>query len=242
MREEYTIRPIAYVRSDYKEKFGIPKQCGLVTELEQAVILVPEFRNADALRKLDMFSHIWLIWGFSEISEGSDPGEWHPTVRPPRLGGKRVGVWASRSPYRPNALGLSSVRFERIELDGKPVSPDDLSGTVKGELAVIISGGDLMDGTPVFDIKPYMPYSDSHPEASNGYSQGKGDPDLRVVFPNDLLNMIDEEKRVGLMQILRLDPRDAYNKKDGYTYGLSFGKWNIRFTVTGEVLTVTNVE
>ena len=239
MTEEYTIRPIAHVRSDYKEKFGIPKQCGLVTELEQAVVLVPEFRNADALRKIDMFSHIWLIWGFSATNAGE---KWHPTVRPPRLGGKRVGVWASRSPYRPNALGLSSVRLERIELDGRQVSADELSGTVSGELAVIISGADLLDGTPVFDIKPYMPYSDSHPEASNGYSQGKGDPDLKVVFPNDLINMIDEDKRAGLLQILRLDPRDAYNKKDGYTYGLSFARWNIRFTVTGEVLTVTNVE
>ena len=244
MRDEYVIRPIAYVRSDYKEKFGIPKQCGLVTELEQAVVLAPEFRNSDALREIELFTHIWLIWGFSAISPDPDTGEvkWHPTVRPPRLGGKRVGVFASRSPYRPNSLGLSSVRLERIELDGRPVRTEDLSGQVSGELAIIVSGADLLDGTPVFDIKPYMPYSDSHPEASNGYSQGKGDPDLKVVFPNDLLNMIDEEKRAGLMQVLRLDPRDAYNKKDGSTYGLSFGRWNIRFTVTGEVLTVTNVE
>jgi hypothetical protein len=152
-------------------------------------------------------------------------------VKPPRLGGnKRMGVFATRSPNRPNKLGLSSV--ELVGVEQRPGK-----GTV-----LLVRGADMMHGTPVYDIKPYMPYSDSHPEASNGYSQGKGDPDLKVVFPNDLLNMIDEEKRAGLMQVLRLDPRDAYNKKDGSTYGLSFGRWNIRFTVTGEVLTVTNVE
>ena len=238
------MKTIARIRNAYDSKFGVPRQSGLVDEVVSQVVFEPGYRSPDAVRGMDEFTHIWLIWGFSAISSGASDEEvqWHPTVRPPRLGGKRVGVWASRSPYRPNPLGLSSVRLERIELDGRPVRTQDLQGQVSGELAVIVSGADMLDGTPVFDIKPYMPYSDSHPEASNGYSQGKGHPDLKVVFPNDLLDMIDEEKRAGLIQILRLDPRDAFNKKDGYTFGLSFGKWNVRFTVSGNVLTVTNVE
>lgn len=237
------IRPIAYIRSDYKEKFGIPKQCGLVTELEQAVIFEPEFRNIDALREIESFTYLWLIWGFSANFKEDGDASWSPTVRPPRLGGeRRVGVWASRSPYRPNSLGLSNVRFERIELDGKVIKTSELSGMVSGELALIISGADMMDGTPVFDIKPYLPYSDSHPDAGSGYSSGARDPQLEVIFDPDLLDRIDEPLRAGLIHTLSLDPRDAYNKKDGNTYGLSFGDKNIRFSVDGNVLTVTDVE
>lgn len=241
---EYTIRPVARIRSDYKEKFGIPKQCGLVNDLEQAIVFEPEFSNADALRDIGKFDYIWLIWGFSEnLMDMSASGvKWSPTARPPRLGGnKRVGVWASRSPYRPNSLGLSSVKLIRAELGGKPVDIDELSGFVKEELALIVSGADLMDGTPVFDIKPYLPYSDSHPEASSGYSTGLSDPHLTVVIPDELLLRIDAEKREGLLQTLSLDPRGAYEKKQGYTYGMSFADWDIRFTVEEDVLTVSDV-
>ena len=242
--DEYTIVPIAHVRSDYNEKFGIPKQCGLVTDLEQAVVIEPEFGNIDALRGIETFEYIWLIWGFSEnrMDMTAKVPKWKPTVRPPRLGGeKHMGVWASRSPYRPNSLGLSSVKFLRIELDGQPVNSFDLSGPVTGELAVIVSGADLMNGTPVYDIKPYMSFSDSHPGAGDGYSSGARDPHLEVDFPDEMLAMIDEEKRHGLLQTLQLDPRDAYGRQPGTEYGISFAKWNIRFTVEGDKLTVTDV-
>ena len=240
----YTIVPIAYVRSDYNEKFGIPKQCGLVTGLEQAVVIEPGFSNIDALRGIETFEYIWLIWGFSgnRMDMAADDLTWRPTVRPPRLGGeKHMGVWASRSPYRPNSLGLSSVKFLRIELDGQPVSSMDLSGPVRGELAVIVSGADLMNGTPVYDIKPYMSFSDCHPDAGDGYSAGAKDPCLEVEFPEELLAMIDENKREGLLQLLRLDPRDAYGRQSGSVYGISFADWNIRFIVEEEKLRVTEV-
>ena len=230
--ESYTIRPIAYVRSDYNEKFGIPKQAGLVDELEQAVVFTAEFSNPAALRGIEGFTRIWIIWGFSET--GTDmtevPARWSPTVRPPRLGGKaRKGVWASRSPYRPNSLGLSNVRLKEVRCD-------------EDGMVLIISGADMMDGTPVFDIKPYMPYSDSHPDESMGYSAGAEDVLLDVDFPDELLGMIDEGRRRGLIRVLELDPRPAYDKKDGNTYGLSFAEWDIKFTVSGGVLTVTGVD
>lgn len=227
--EEYLIRPIAHIRSDYNEKFGIPRQSGLVTELEQAVVIDPEFSNPDAVRGLEDFTHIWLIWGFSEntVDMTEDPVRWSPTVRPPRLGGKvRKGVWASRSPYRPNSLGMSSVRLLRIETEG--------------ELALIVKGADLMNGTPVFDIKPYIPYSDIHPEASRGYT-ATSDNKLEVDFPEDLLARVDDSKRAGLIQLLELDPRGAYEKKDGHEYGLSFADWDVRFVVKDQTLTVTDV-
>ena len=242
--DRYSIRPVAYVRSDYNEKFGIPKQSGLVRELEQAVVFEPEFRNTDCLRGIEEFEYLWMIWGFSKSRRDAATGDpvWSPTVRPPRLGGnRRVGVWASRSPYRPNSLGLSSVRLLRIELDGREARSDDLSGPVSGELALIISGGDMLNGTPVYDIKPYLPYSDIHPDASDGYSRGKSDPHLEVVFPDALLQRIAEEKRQGLIRLLSLDPRDAYEKKQGHTYGLSFAQWDVRFKVEENTLTVTDV-
>ena len=243
--DNYMLRPVGYIRSDYKEKFGIPKQCGLVDELEQAVVFEPEFCNMDCLRDIEKFEYIWIIWGFSRSRRDAGTGEavWSPTVRPPRLGGnRRVGVWASRSPYRPNPLGLSSVRFLRIELDGKEVRSDEIAGPVNGELALIISGGDMMNGTPVYDIKPYLPYSDVHEDASDGYSKGKSDPDLKVIFPEELISIIPEEKRGGLIRILSLDPRDAYEKKEGHIYGMSFADWDIRFKVDGDTLTVVEIE
>ena len=260
-KDRYVIRPIAYVRSDYNEKFGIPRQAGLVDDLEQAIVIEPEFRNIDAIRGLEEFSRIWLIWGFSEntVDMEADTVRWSPTVRPPRLGGKiRKGVWASRSPYRPNSLGMSNVRLVRIMLGDRVLYDADiaksnaaessgvdageiLSGETSQELAIIVAGADMMNGTPVFDIKPYIPYSDSHPEASRGYTS-ISDTYLEVIFPDELLGQIDESKRAGLKRVLELDPRGAYEKKDGHTYGLSFADYDIKFIVNKGVLTVTGVE
>lgn len=243
MSESYTIKPIAHIRSDYNEKFGIPRQPGLVTELEQSVIIDPDFSNIDAVRGLEDFSHIWLIWSFSENAFDMSDGnvKWYPTVRPPRLGGKaRKGVWSTRSPYRPNSLGMSSVRLLRIELDGVPINESD-RGMTSGELALIVSGADLMNGTPIFDIKPYIPYSDSHPDANGGFTDSAEFSRLVVVFPEELLSIIPESKRAGLIQILELDPRGAYEKQPGYTYGMSFADWDIRFMVEESILKVTDV-
>lgn len=243
-REQYIIRPIAHVQSDYNEKFGIPRQCGLVSELESRIVIDPEFSNADALREILGFTYIWLIWGFSanSVDMTEETVRWSPTVRPPRLGGgRRVGVWASRSPYRPNSLGMSSVKLERVEIGGRTAGPDDLKGMQTEELALIVSGADIKNGTPIFDIKPYMPYSDSHPEAGNGFSPGAGDELLEVRFPEALLDKVEEKKRAGLIKVLALDPRGAYEKKEGYSYGLSFADMDIRFIVDGNVLTVTDV-
>ncbi|MBQ3291629.1 MAG: tRNA (N6-threonylcarbamoyladenosine(37)-N6)-methyltransferase TrmO [Mogibacterium sp.] len=228
--DKYTIRPIARIRSDYNEKFGVPRQSGLVTELEQAVVIEPEFSNTDALRGLEEFTYIWLIWGFSEnaVDMEAAPVKWSPTVRPPRLGGKvRKGVWATRSPYRPNSLGLSSVRLKRIETDG--------------ELRLIVTGADLVNGTPVYDIKPYIAYSDSHPDAAGGFTDKTPFARLEVTIPEELLGRIDQDKQDGLIQMLELDPRGAYEKQPGYIYGLSFSKWDIRFRVDGDQLTVVDI-
>lgn len=242
--DEYTIRPIAYVHSDYNEKFGIPRQPGLAEELEQSVVIEPAFRNGDALRGIEDFTHLWLIWGFSQsrLDMEEDPVRWHPTVRPPWLGGNmRKGVWATRSPYRPNSLAISCVRLVRIEHGGRTVSSTSGIGETSESLALIVSGADMMDGTPVYDIKPYIPYSDSHPEASGGFTDSISYTRLRVDFPDDLLEKIDAEKRAGLISALEGDPRGAYNKQPGHVYGMSFADWDIRFTVDGEILRVTDV-
>ena len=242
--DEYTIRPIAYVRSDYNEKFGVPRQSGLVTELEQAVVIEPAFRNGDALRGIEDFTHIWLIWGFSQtrLNIETEPVKWYPTVRPPRLGGNaRKGVWATRSPYRPNSLAMSCVRLVGIEHGGTRVACADEIGETADELALIVSGADIVDGTPVYDIKPYIPYADSQPEASGGFTDLTEFTCLRVEFPDELLSLIEENKRAGLISVLESDPRGAYEKQPGYTYGMSFGRWDIRFTVDGDTLTVTDV-
>ena len=238
------IRPIGYVRSDYNEKFGIPRQPGLVKGLEQAVVIEPEFSNTDAVRGLEGFSHIWIIWGFSAntIDMTRDPVKWRPTVRPPRLGGStRKGVWASRSPYRPNSLGLSSVRLERIEVGGRPLDGAQFTGMTTEELTLIISGADIMNGTPVYDIKPYIPYSDCHPDASGGFAVDTEWKTLTVDFPGSLLERIEPGKRDALISILELDPRGAYERKPGYAYGMSFGAYDVKFTVSGTTLTVTDV-
>jgi tRNA-Thr(GGU) m(6)t(6)A37 methyltransferase TsaA len=232
--ERWTIRPIARIRSDFGQRFGIPRQPRLVSELKAEVVFESGFDDPSALKGIEEFSHIWLIWGFSEtrIDMEKDCPEWSPLVRPPRLGGKvKRGVFATRSPYRPNSLAMSAVRLEDVVIK-------------KGRTSLIVSGADLMDGTPVFDIKPYIPYSDCIPDASEGFAC----PDKRsadVVFPEDLLDRIPDEKRDALVHVLSLDPRSAYEKSPGGVYGMRFAGYDIRFTTEssedGCVIRVTDV-
>ncbi len=223
------ISPVARIHTDYPTKFGIPRQCGLV-ESEGIILFEPEYANPDCLKMIEGFSHLWLIWGFSE-NEGAS---WSPTVRPPRLGGnRRVGVFASRSPFRPNGLGLSVVRLIRTE--------NHMERSFYKGPALIVSGADLMDGTPIYDIKPYMPYSDSVPQASGGYSAGARDHCLSVDFPEDLLAKIPEKKREPLIKALSLDPRPSYHKDPEREYGMPYAEFDIHFQVDEERLRVTGV-
>ena len=218
---------IARIRTELPEKFGVPRQSGLVPQLRGRVIFEPEYRNPDAVRGLEDFSHIWLIWQFSRaVREG-----WSPTVRPPRLGGnRRIGVFATRSPFRPNALGLSSVRLDRVELD-PALGP-----------VLHVSGADLMDGTPIFDIKPYLPYTDSHPQAAGGFTDGLAHAPLTVACDPALLEHIPADSREGLLGVLAGDPRPRYQEDPQRIYGLSFAGRNVKFTVDGDRLTVIAVE
>ena len=218
---------IARIRTELPEKFGVPRQSGLVPQLRGRVIFEPEYRNPDAVRGLEDFSHIWLIWQFSRaVREG-----WSPTVRPPRLGGnRRMGVFATRSPFRPNALGLSSVRLDRVELD-PALGP-----------VLHVSGADLMDGTPIFDIKPYLPYTDSHPQAAGGFTDGLAHEPLTVECSPALLEHIPADSREGLLGVLAGDPRRRYQEDPQRVYGLSFAGRNVKFTVDGDRLTVIAVE
>lgn len=218
---------IARIRTELPEKFGVPRQSGLVPQLRSRVIFEPEYRNPDAVRGLEDFSHIWLIWQFSRaVREG-----WSPTVRPPRLGGnRRMGVFATRSPFRPNALGLSSVRLDRVELD-PALGP-----------VLHVSGADLMDGTPIFDIKPYLPYTDSHPQATGGFTDGLAHEPLTVECSPALLEHIPADSREGLLGVLAGDPRPRYQEDPQRVYGLSFAGRNVKFTVDGDRLTVIAVE
>ncbi len=225
--QDVTIQVIARMKSDFPTKFGIPRQSGLVDELRSTIVFEPEFRNADALRGMEDFSHLWIIWQFSEAVRSG----WSPTVRPPRLGGNtRMGVFATRSPFRPNNLGLSSVRLLGIEETRE-------YGTV-----IHVAGADLMDGTPIFDIKPYIPYSDSHPEATGGFTDNAKDFILDVDFPQDLLAILPEDKRNAAIGVLSHDPRPSYQKDSNRVYGLTFAGYNIRFTVKENTLTVQAVE
>ena len=220
------IQVIARMHSDFATKFGIPRQSGLVEELRSTIVFEPEFRNADALRGIEDFSHLWLIWQFSEAVRS----EWSPTVRPPRLGGNtRMGVFATRSPFRPNHLGLSSVKLLGLE-------HTEQYGTV-----LHVGGADLMDGTPIFDIKPYIAYGDSHPEAKGGFTDTASDFLLQVDFPETLLALLPEEKRAAALGVLSHDPRPSYQRKPGRVYGLTFAGFDIRFTVENDVLTVTEI-
>ncbi|MBQ2948686.1 MAG: tRNA (N6-threonylcarbamoyladenosine(37)-N6)-methyltransferase TrmO [Clostridia bacterium] len=218
---------IARIHSDFPEKFGIPRQSGLVPDTRARIVFEPEYRNPDALRGIEGYSHLWLIWSFSRAERDT----WSPTVRPPRLGGNtRVGVFATRSPFRPNAIGLSSVTLEKIELS-TPEGP-----------VLTVGGADLMDGTPIFDIKPYLPHVDSHPDARGGFAAEKAGYRLSVVFPPALLQQIEEEKREALRGVLENDPRPSYQNDPNRVYGVAFAGKNVKFTVDGGVLTVRGIE
>ena len=221
------IKPIARMRSDFPSKFGIPRQSGLVQELRSTIVFEPEYRNPDTLRGLEDFSHLWLIWQFSEAVRTS----WSPTVRPPRLGGNtRMGVFATRSPFRPNNLGLSCVRLLGIEQTAT-------EGTV-----IHVAGADLMDGTPIFDIKPYIPYSDCYPDALGGFTSTAGDFLLKVNFPEGLLQRLPKEKQEAAKAVLSHDPRPSYQRDPDRVYGLPFAGFDIRFTVKEDTLTVCEVK
>ena len=224
-----TIEPIAYIRTDFPEKFGVPRQSGLAESLTGRIVFEPAYRNVAALRGLEGFSHLWLIWEFS--ANRKTAGEWQPTVRPPRLGGNRhMGVFATRSPFRPNPLGLSCVEFEAIDYN-----------TADGP-TIIVKGADLMDGTPIYDIKPYIRYADSRPEAVCGYVDSLDEGHLDVVIPDAVSAQIkDKAKFQALVETLKLDPRPSYHNDPSRIYGLSFSGYNVRFTVSGTVLTVISL-
>lgn len=224
MKTEINI--IAHIHSDFSSKFGIPRQSGLVDELEATIIFEPEYRNPDALRGIEEYSHLWILWQFSECMGK----EWTPTVRPPRLGGnKRMGVFATRSPFRPNPIGLSSVRLLGVDK------------TEKYGLILRVAGADLLDGTPIYDIKPYLPYVDSHPEASNGFALNEKEGRLSVEFPDELLKKIPSEKQAALIAVLAQDPRPAYQDDPERIYGIEFAGFDVRFTVSQSALKVIGI-
>ena len=224
MAEELSFNIIARIHSDFPTKFGIPRQSGLVQELKSRIVFEPEYRDENALRGIEQFTHLWLIWNFSE-SKG-----WSPTVRPPRLGGNtRLGVFATRSPFRPNPIGLSVVRLEGVERDPK-LGP-----------VLVVSGADLMDGTPILDVKPYIPYADSHPEASGGFTEQTVNHHLNVDFPEELLQRVPPEKRAALTGVLAQDPRPSYQDDPARIYGFPFAGMEVRFRVEGEQLTVVDI-
>ena len=223
---DIVIKPIARIESDFSTKFGIPRQSGIVEELVARVVFEPEYRVSEALRGIEDFSHIWLIWQFSEaVREG-----WSPTVRPPRLGGNtRMGVFATRSPFRPNNLGLSCVKLLGLE------ETSDRGTVLK------VAGADLMDGTPIFDIKPYIPYADCHPEASGGFAPDSGSK-LQVEMSDDVVKAFPKEKLEALRGVLENDPRPRYQKDPKRIYAMEFGGFEVKFSVDGELLTVQNIE
>lgn len=219
---------IAKIKTDFKEKFGIPRQSGLATGLIGRIVFEPEYRNPDALRGIDGYSYLWLIWSFSRADT---KGGWSPTVRPPRLGGnKKMGVFATRSPYRPNPIGLSSVRLVGIE-------HTDSEGDV-----LLVEGADLLDGTPIYDIKPYLPFTDSHPDAKGGFADDVKEYSLEVDFPSELLTAIPKEKQAGLISLLENDPRPSYQDDPERIYGMAFSGFEIKFKVSDGVLSVVSIE
>lgn len=217
---------IATIHTDFPSKFGIPRQSGLVKELTGTIVFEPEYRNPEAIRGLDMFSHIWLLWKFSQAKKE----HWSATVKPPRLRGKKMGVFATRSPFRPNDIGLSCVKLEQIQID-KEFGP-----------ILTVSGIDLLDGTPIYDIKPYLPYADSHPEASNGFAQDYVDIKLNVMMEEKWLSIIPKEKQAALLGVLEQDPRPAYVLDETRIYGVEFAGFDIHFQVVGECLTVVDIQ
>lgn len=223
---DITIHPIATMKSDFPTKFGIPRQSCLVKSLQSTIVFEPEYRNAEALRGIEEFSHLWIIWQFSEAVRS----DWTPTVRPPRLGGNiRMGVFATRSPFRPNSIGLSCVKLIGVEKTAD-------QGTV-----IHVAGADLMDGTPIFDIKPYIPYSDCYPDAAGGFTAKADDFLLNVDFPAELLQLIPDNKRDALTEVLSHDPRPSYQHNPDRVYGLRFSSFDIRFSVQNDTLYVKEV-
>lgn len=219
------LKIIGHIHTDFPEKFGIPRQSGLVKDAMGYIVFEPEYRTEDALKGIEEYSHLWILWEF----EGIDTEKFNATVRPPRLGGNETkGVFATRSPFRPNPIGLSSVKFEKVE--------DTKEGPV-----IWVSGVDMRDNTPVFDIKPYLAYVDSHPEASDGFAGEHKDEELRVIFPEELLKKFEEDKRKTVVEILKQDPRPHYQDDPERIYGVSFAGKNIRFNVNGDLLTVVEV-
>ena len=220
------MKVIAHIYTDFPEKFGIPRQSGLIPELTGRIVFEPEYRNAEAVRGLDGFDYIWLIWQF----QGTEREHWSATVKPPRLGGKKkMGVFATRAPFRPNPIGLSSVKLTEIQY------------TEEGPV-LWVSGIDLKSGTPIFDIKPYLPYVDAHPEARDGFAEAVKEYRLQVEFPEEILGKIPKEKRSALIQVLEQDPRPSVQRQQQKEYGVSFAGYNVRFTVEGELLQVISVE
>jgi len=224
-----SLKVIARIRTQFPEKFGVPRQSGVIEDLKAAIYFEPEYRNRDAIRGLEGFSHIWLLWGFSD----TDRGEWLPTVKPPRLGGNmRMGVFATRSPFRPNPIGLSCVRLCGIETHPKY------------DFILQVAGADLVDNTPIYDIKPYLPFTDCRPEASGGFADEVRDYGLKVIFPEILLENIPEDLRTPLKAVLAHDPRPAYHRERSpeRVFGVAFAGYNIRFCVEGDTLYVCEVE
>lgn len=218
--------PIAHIKSDFSEKFGIPRQSGLVEELRASIVFEPPYRDPSALRGIEGFSHIWLIWEFSQAKREG----WSPTVRPPRLGGnKRLGVFATRSPFRPNPIGLSCVRLTEVRQD-QELGP-----------VLVVAGADLMDGTPIYDIKPYLPYADCKPDAVGGFASIPKEASLEVDCPETLLTAVPEDKRPALLAVLAQDPRPQYQDDPGRVYGMSFAGLEVKFQVEGERLTVVEI-
>lgn len=224
--EQLTMHIIANIHSDFPTKFGIPRQSGLVNSLRSRIVFAPEYRNPDAFRGLEDFSHVWLIWEFSQAVRQ----KWSPTVRPPRLGGNtRMGVFATRSPFRPNPVGLSAVQLEEVVLHGADAP------------YLVVSGADLMNGTPIYDIKPYLPHIDSHPDARGGFAVPAAEHRLKVVFPEQWLEKVPEQLRDGLTEVLAQDPRPSYQHDPERVYGFGFARLEVKFTVDGDVLTVCGV-
>ncbi len=218
------MKTIAYIHTDFPAKFGIPRQSGLA-DTEATIVFEPRYRFDEALRGIEEYSHLWLLWEFSEVKDKA----WSPTVRPPRLGGnKRVGVFATRSPFRPNPVGLSCVKLKSVEKTPQ--------GTV-----LIVQGADLMDGTPIYDIKPYIPYADCHPEAAGGFAEDKKDYRLEVNCKEELLALLPEDKQEPLLQILSQDPRPSYIEDTERVYGFEYAGFEVKFTVSGMVLRVENI-
>ena len=220
------MKKIAWIETDFREKFGIPRQAGLVPQLRGRIVFEPEYRDPNAFKGLDEYSHIWLLWEFSEAVRDT----WSPTVLPPRLGGKtHMGVFATRSPFRPNPIGLSCVALEKVEIDPK-------DGPV-----LYVAGADLMNGTPIYDIKPYLAYTDSHPEAVCGFADRVREYELEVVFPEELLTQLPEEHRAPAIALLAQDPRPSYQNDPDRRYGMAYAGYDIRFHVRDMVLTVCEV-